>query len=44
MGLATLISFAEQPCQLLFFGQTSTFLDKLSDKRRCDLRVNECTA
>src|SRR5215472_2876994 len=25
--------------QLLFFGQTCAFLDKLSDKQRCDLRV-----
>src|SRR5215831_11199859 len=30
--------------QLLFFGQTCAFVDKLSDKRRCDLRVNEGTA
>jgi hypothetical protein len=38
------MSFREQPRQLLFFGQTSAFLDKLSDKWRCDLRVNEGTA
>jgi hypothetical protein len=38
------ISFAEQPRQLLFFGQTCAFMDKLSDKQRCDLRVNEYTA
>jgi len=30
--------------QLLFFGQTCAFLDKLSDRRRWDLRVNEYTA
>jgi hypothetical protein len=29
---------------LLFFGQTCASLDKLSDKQRCDLRVNEYTA
>src|SRR5215510_11009504 len=40
----TSISFAEQPRQLLFFEQTCAFLDKLSDKRRSDLRVNEYTA
>ena len=26
----TSISFTEQPCQFLFFGQTCTFLDKFS--------------
>jgi hypothetical protein len=30
--------------QLRFFGQTCALLDKLSDKRRFDLRVNEYTA
>jgi len=30
--------------QLPFFRQTCAFLDKLSDRRRCDLRVNEYTA
>jgi len=30
--------------QLLFLGQTCAFLDKFSDKRRCDLTVNEYTA
>src|SRR5215831_6746433 len=34
-------SLPEQPRQLLFFGQTCAFVDKLSDKQRCDLRVNE---
>jgi len=29
---------------LLFLGQTCAFLDELSDKQRCDLRVNEYTA
>jgi len=28
----------------MFLEQTCAFLDKLSDKRRCDLRVNEYTA
>src|SRR5262249_33581872 len=32
-------SLTEQPRQLLFFGQTCAFVDKLSNKRRCDLRV-----
>src|SRR5215471_4205705 len=40
----TSISFTEQPRQLQFFGQACTFVDKLSDKLRCDLRVNEYTA
>src|SRR5262249_42749372 len=38
------ISLTEQPRQLLFFGQTCASLGKLSDKQRCDPRVNEYTA
>jgi len=37
----TSISFTKRRRQLLFFGQTCAFVDKLSDKQRCDLRVNE---
>ena len=40
----TSLSFAEQPCQLLFFGQTRAFVDTLSDRQRCDPRANEYTA
>jgi hypothetical protein len=40
----TSISLTELPRQLLFFGTNLRFLDKLSDKRRSDLRVNEHTA
>jgi hypothetical protein len=43
MAAVTSISFTEQPRQLQFFGQACAFVDKLSDKLRCDLRVNEYT-